>query len=85
MWRGIDKFPCEEELINFRVKKNKKKERNMKKLWLAKRGERKRWKTDRRIRILKKIGVEKKNKQKKDEEMIRIGGRDDKKDGEWKR
>ena len=56
----------------------------MKKLWLAKRGERKRWKTDRRIRILKKIGVEKKNKQKKDEEMIRIGGRDDKKDGEWK-
>ena len=66
------------------MKKNKKKERNMKKLWLAKRGERKRWKTDRRIRILKKIGVEKKNKQKKDEEMIRIGGRDDKKDGEWK-
>ena len=56
----------------------------MKKLWLAKRGERKRWKTDRRIRILKKIGVEEKNKQKKDEEMIRIGGRDDKKDGEWK-
>ena len=56
----------------------------MKKLWLAKRGERKRWKTDRRIRILKKIGVEKKNKQKKDEEIIRIGGRDDKKDGEWK-
>ena len=40
------------------MKKNKKKERNMKKLWLAKRGERKRWKTDRRIRILKKIGVE---------------------------
>ena len=34
------------------------------------------------IRILKKIGVEEKNKQKKDEEMIRIGGRDDKKDGE---
>ena len=57
----------------------------MKKLWLAKRGERKRWKTDRRIRILKKKGVEEKNKQKKDEEMIRIGGRDDKKDGEWKR
>ena len=37
---------------------------------------------NRRIRILKKIGVKEKNKQKEDEEMIRIGGRDDKKDGE---
>ena len=34
----------------------------MKKLWLAKRGERKRWKTSRGIRILKKIGVGRKVK-----------------------